>query len=221
MKAFPAAMVEQLGDRIQGNEMGGVALTPPVDESLRELSRRTAAIGRRFIAANNGSVNGDSVSVVTQKPETQAAELFQLGDLMQYWNPAWKLLRAGVGGAGGGMKGLRGNTYLDGDVLATYPRDEVRGLAITRKAMLGAGAKLLVDVAADGGRTWALDVHLDNERLASKMIEAKGKERQWQTVELDLTPFAGKQVTIRLIQRVLLGPEYAPGNAYWRNLRLE
>ena len=40
-------------------------------------------------------------------------------------------------------------------------------------------------------------------------------------MEADLKAFAGQTVTIRLIQRVLLGPEYAPGNAYWRNLRLE
>lgn len=221
MKAIPAALVEQLGDRIKGHEMGGVPLTPPVDESLSELSRRTAAIGRKFIAANGGKVSSESVTVVAQKPETQAAELFQLGDLMQYWNRDWKLLRAGVGGAGGGMKGLRGNTYLDGDVLATYPRDEVRGLVITRTARLAAGAKLVVDVAADGGRAWALDVHVDNQRLLSKIVEAKGSERQWQTVELDLNPQAGKQVTLRLIQRVLLGPEYASGNGYWRNLRLQ
>ena len=32
---------------------------------------------------------------------------------------------------------------------------------------------------------------------------------------------AGRAVTIRLIQRVLLGPELAPGNAYWRSLRLD
>ena len=221
MKAMPAAMVAQLGDRIQGKEMGGVILTPPVDESLLELSRRTAAIGVKFIAANGGKVTGDSITAATQKPETQPAELFQLGELMQYWNPDWKLLRAGVGGAGGGMRGLRGNTYLDGDVLATYPRDEVRGLAITRKATVAAGAKLLVDVAADGGRAWGLDIHVDNERVANRIVQSKGSERQWQTVELDLSPHAGKQVTIRLIQRVLLGPEYASGNAYWRNLRLQ
>ncbi|MGH9722732.1 MAG: ADP-ribosylglycohydrolase family protein, partial [Bryobacteraceae bacterium] len=121
-KGLPAWLIERLGDRIRGDEMGGVKLTPPVDESIAELSRRTAAIGHKFIMAHGGNVSGGFLSVKTQKPETQAAELFQLGELMQYWNPEWKLLRAGVGGAGGGMRGLRGNTYLDGDVLATYPR---------------------------------------------------------------------------------------------------
>lgn len=219
--AIPAALLKRLGDRIQGTEMGGVVLTPPVDESLAELARRTAAIGHKFITANGGEVTADFVRLAAQTPQTQPAELFQLGDLMQYWNPGWKLLRAGVGGAGGGMRGLRGNTYLDGEVLATYPRDEVRGLVLTRMATLSAAPKLIVDVAADGGRAWALDVHVDNERVANKVIESKSKDREWQTVEIDLTPMAGRQVTLRLIQRVLLGPEYASGNAYWRNLRLQ
>jgi hypothetical protein len=52
-------------------------------------------------------------------------------------------------------------------------------------------------------------------------VQAKSGDREWQTVDVDLRAFAGQTVTIRLIQRVLLSPEYAPGNAYWRNLRLE
>jgi hypothetical protein len=201
--------------------MGGVKLTPPVDESVLELSKRTAAIGRQFITENRGQATASGISVAVQKPETQPAELFQLGELMQYWNPEWKLLRAGVGGAGGGMRGLRGNTYLDGDVLATYPRDEVRGVVLMRKVTLSAAPKLTVEAGADGGRAWGLDIHAENERVLTRIIQAKGKDQEWQTVEADLKAFAGKPVTIRLIQRVLLGPEYASGNAYWRNLKLE
>lgn len=220
-KGLPAWLIERLGDRIRGNEMGGVKLTPPVDESVAELSGRTASIGHKVITANRGQVATGFVSVPVQKPEALPAELFQLGELMQYWNPEWKLLRAGVGGAGGGMRGLRGNTYLEGDVLATYPRDEVRGLVLMRKMTLSAAPMLRVEAGADGGRAWALDVHVDNQRVLSRTIQAKGKEREWQTVEVDLRAMAGKPVTLRLIQRVLLGPEYASGNAYWRNLRLE
>jgi hypothetical protein len=221
MRGIPAALIERLGDRIQGETMGGVKLTPPVDESLAELARRTAAIGHALIAQNGGKVMADSIAVAAQSPQTQPPELFQLGELMQWWNPDWKLLRAGVGGAGGGMRGLRGNTYLDGDVLATYPRDEVRGLVLMRRLQLGGKPSLTVEAGADGGRAWALDIYAGNERVLTKIVEAKGKEREWQAVQADLAPWAGKPVTLRLIQRVLLGPEYASGNAYWRNLRVQ
>jgi ADP-ribosylglycohydrolase len=218
---LPPWLIDRLGDRITGDQLGSVKLTPPVDESLTELASRTAAIGRQFVAANGGTVTSDEVSLHVQQPEPLAAELFQVGDLMQYWNPDWPLLRAGVGGAGGGMSGIRGNTHLDGDILATYPRDEVRGVVLMRRAALGATPRLRVDVAADGGRAWALDVHVDNQRPMTRIVQAKSGDREWQTVEVDLKAFAGQTVTIRLIQRVLLGPEYAPGNAYWRNLRLD
>jgi hypothetical protein len=119
------------------------------------------------------------------------------------------------------MRGLRGNTHLDGDVLATYPRDEVRGVVLMRRTTLGAAPRLRVEVGADRGRAWALDLHVENTRLLTRTVQAKSDEREWQPVDVDLKDFAGRAVTIRLIQRVLLGPELAPGNAYWRNLRLD
>jgi hypothetical protein len=119
------------------------------------------------------------------------------------------------------MRGIRGNTHLAGDVLATYPRNEVRGVSLLRKALLSGQPRLHVEVGADGGRAWALDVHVDNRLLQTIVVLAKGTERAWQPVDVDLKEYAGRTVTIRLIQRVLLGPELAPGNAYWRGLRLE
>ena len=218
---LPPGLIDRLGDRIAGDQLGEVVLTPPVDESLAELARRTVAIGQKFVAANNGTESADAITVPVQTPEALPAELFRPADLMQYWNPEWTLTRAGVGGAGGGMRGLRGNTHLDGDVLATYPRDEVRGLTLMRKATLSVQPRLRVEVGADGGRAWALDVHVDNRRLQTVTVQATGTDRAWQPVDVDLKEYAGQTVTIRLIQRVLFGPEFAPGNAYWRGLRLE
>src|SRR5262245_66171285 len=105
---------------------------------------------------------------------------------MQYWNPEWTLARAGVGGAGGGMRGLRGNTYLDGDVLATYPRDEVRGTVLRRTAQLSAHPKLSMQVAADPGQAWQLDIFADNRQVLTKVISGGSSGREWQTIEARL-----------------------------------
>src|SRR5262245_136210 len=91
-KGLPSWLTDRLGDRITGDHLGAVKLTPPVDESLAALAQRTAAIGRQFIVANRGSVTASAVSIATQEPETQPAELFQTGDFMKYWNPDWTLL---------------------------------------------------------------------------------------------------------------------------------
>src|SRR5439155_17438810 len=129
---------------------------------------------------------------------------------------------AGVGGAGGGMRGLRGNTYLDGDVLATYPRDEVRGTVLRRTVTLSQHPRLSVEVAADAGRAWRLELFADNQQVLAKLISGSNSSaRQWQTVEASLDEFAGRQTVLRLFQRVLLEPPVKSGNAYWRNLKLQ
>lgn len=220
MKALPAKLVAQLNDRIVGTGMGHVKQFPqPVDESISELAQRTAAVGEKILAAEKVAREGDRFRIPVQKVVTQPAERFVLADLMRYWNPDWKLERAGFGGAGGGMPGIRGITCLEGDILATYPRDEVRGLRIVRQTTLGAHPRLSFEVGADAGRAWDLSVFVNNQRLTREVIESTGTERTWKTIDLDLKAFAGQPVTIRLYQRVLL-PDKTAGNALWRNLQL-
>lgn len=220
MKAIPPHLVAQLGDRIVGSEMGGVKLTPPVDEKISDLAHRTAAIGEKILAANGATISGDRISIPAQAPVTQPAETFQLADLMQYWNADWKLERAGFGGAGGGMGGIRGITHLAGDVLATYPRDEVRGCLLVRKTKLSAEPKLAFEVGSDAGRAWELNVYADNTLLEKRIIEGGASERKWVAMSVDLAKFASRDVTLRLYQRVLVAHRTA-GNALWRNLKLE
>ena len=50
MKSLPPHLVAALHDRIVGNEMGRVKLTPPVDEKISDLARRTSAIGEKMLA---------------------------------------------------------------------------------------------------------------------------------------------------------------------------
>ena len=60
------------------------------------------------------------------------------------------------------------------------------------------------------------------ERLGDRIKgDQPGGVRLTPPVEESLKAALARQtVTIRLIQRVLLGPEYAPGNAHWRNLKI-
>jgi hypothetical protein len=220
MKGLPARLVEELRDRIAGARMGRVDLTPPVDETISGLAKRTVAVGEKMLASHGASIDGRTISIPSQEVVTQPAELFTLADLTQYWNPDWKLERAGFGGAGGGLRGVRGITYLDGDVLATYPRDEVRGLLLRRTLKLSNKPSVRLEVAADPGRAWQLEIYANNEQLRSRIIEGDSKARQWQNVVVDLTRYAGKKVELRLYQRVLLRNR-APGNAYWRTIHVD
>ena len=221
MRCLPTNLVKQLGDRIKGEKMGPVTLTPPVDERISELAGRTAVIGEKILLARGARLDGATFVIETQYPITQAPEVFKVADLMQYWNPDWQLDRAGFGGAGGGMAGIRGITYLDGNVLATYPRDEVRGLVLRRALTLTDKPILSFQAGADSGRAWELNVYANNKLLEKRVIEG-GTEpgRKWHDIKVDLRDFASQQTHLRLYQRVLV-PNRVAGNAYWRNLRIE
>jgi len=220
MKSIPSYMVEQLGDRIKGEKIRPVTLTPAVDESITALARRTAAIGEKFLAQHGARRDGEAWSIAQQKIEAQPPELFSLADLMRYWSADWKLERAGFGGAGGGMGGIRGITHLDGHVLATYPRDEVRGLVLRRTVQLTAKPSLDLHVGCDAGRAWELNVYADNQLLEQRIIEG-GTEggRRWQEIKVDLSQFANRTTHLRVYQRVLV-PNRVAGNAYWKSIRL-
>ncbi|HZO84701.1 MAG TPA: ADP-ribosylglycohydrolase family protein [Verrucomicrobiae bacterium] len=221
MKCLPPHLVKQLGDRIKGEKMGPVMLTPSVDERISDLARRTVAIGEKVLVARGAKLQASGIVIDPQSPTTQPPELFKLADLTQYWNSDWELDRAGFGGAGGGMGGIRGITHLDGDVLATYPRDEVRGLVLRRTLKLSEKPVLSFQAGVDSGRAWELNVYANNKLLEKRIIEG-GTEggRKWHDMKVDLRDLAGHETNLRLYQRVLV-PNRVAGNAYWRNLNVE
>lgn len=102
-------------------------------ENISALARRTALIGEQILLQNGAKLAGDKLVIRTQQPVTQAPELFKLSDFTAMWSPGWTLDRAGFGGAGGGVKGIRGDTYLDGDILAVFP--------VTKCAVLSCAAR--------------------------------------------------------------------------------
>ncbi len=225
MKALPSEQVSELHDRIQGKEMGPLQLTPPVDESISELARRTARIGEAILISHGASDEGNSIRIPVQDPVTQPAELFKLADLMEYWNRDWTMERAGFGGAGGGMPGIRGITYLDGQVLATYPRDEVRGTVLRRTVNLGSAPSLEFKAGVDVGRAWQLQVYVNDKKVFDKLIGGLYESRQsdsrhWEDISIGLSDYKNQKVVLRLYQRVLI-PHHEAGDAYWRDLTVQ
>jgi hypothetical protein len=178
MAAMPAELVASFNDRVQGAIMGGVALTPPVDESILALGGRTAAIGEKILLAHGAKLEGNNLVIATQQPVTQAPELFKLSDFTKWWGPEWSLERAGFGGGTGGISGIRGATYLDGDILSIIPRDEVRGALLRQTVQLSDRPSLDFDAGVDPGKTWHLQVYVNNDSVLDKLIEDPPSPRQ-------------------------------------------
>jgi hypothetical protein len=217
MRCLPKQLLNSLRDRIEGDRMGPVSFDPPVKERVSDLARRTVSVGTKILKLHGAAVQRERLVIPQEEPQTQPAELFRLSDLMQYWNPDWELRGAGFGY----RLGVRGVTRLDGDVLATYPRDEVRGVCLRRTVRLSDQPVLRFDTCADAGRAWTLNVWVDNQRIEERRIQNDGSKRRWQSVEIDLSQFAGRQVCLRLYQLVLSRNIPNPGSAYWRRLRLQ
>lgn len=219
MKALPAQLVNQLHDKIIGDKMGKVPLTPAVNETISGLAERTVAVGEKLLQTNGAVLAEQQIQIKYTDPVTQPAELFQLSELTKYWNPGWNLERAGYGGAQGGMPGLRGITWLDNDVLATYPRDEVKGVLLSRTIRKTGEHELTFDAGVDSGKAWQCMVYVNNKKMFDEVLEAGNLERKWYPVKIDLTPFKDSLVKIRLYQRVLI-PGKISGDAYWKNLQI-
>jgi len=219
-KSLPAEQVAELHDRVMGAEMGPLKLTPPVNESIAELARRTEKLGVDIARAHGASDDGSTLRIPVEDPKTQPAELFGLADLMQFWNPDWTLERAGFGGAGGGIPGIRGITYLDGEVLSTYPRDEVRGTVLRRSLRLGKDPALQFKAGVDPGRAWQLQIYVNDDKVRENLLQGLSDMRSWQQIDVDLSKYADQEVVLRLYQRVLI-PHHEAGNAYWRDLAVK
>jgi hypothetical protein len=226
MSALPTGEVSALHDRIYGATMGPLKLTPPVDESISRLAERTAVMGEKILLSHGARLEGEDLVIPTQQPKTQEPELFKLSEFTKWWNPDWTLERAGYGGAGGGIEGVRGDTYLEGETLAIWPRDEVRGALLRRSVRLSERPALAFDAGADAGCAWHLNVYVNNNKVLDKLIEGepitpgKVSERHWEHVHIDLTPYRQQSVVIRLYCLVLVPHRYA-GNSYWKHLELQ
>ncbi len=215
LRAIPRQLLDPLHDRIVGDTLGDVSL-PPVDESISALGQRTAAIGERILLSNGARLEGDTLIVEPVPLHPLPLERFTLADLMRYWAPEWTLDRAGFGATIGGRGGYPGGTWLDGDVLTTWPRELMRGVVLTRKVTLAAGSPhLAVEVSADAGRGWELSIFADNTEVKRRMILGEEKP-EWQAIVVDLSPFADKEVTLRLYQNVVPSHRPCPPSvAHW------
>jgi hypothetical protein len=213
-RGLPPALVAGVRDRIRGDKYNQHPLSFPVDETVTHLAERTVAMGRRVLEAAGVRASARGFRLPPATIETQPAVLFQPGYLTQYWAPGWELRQAAY-------TSVHGGTFLETDeVLATFPADESMGACLRRTLTPATGAALRVQVAADPGREWRLEVWAGNTRLLQREVKGgpAGGERAWQDVEADLSARAGRETVLRLYQRV--GPA-APGNAYWRGLRVE
>jgi hypothetical protein len=225
-KCLPPSLTDQFHDRIHGDHMGPLKFGRMIDEKITDLAARIAALGEKILLANGARRDGDTLLIPMQQVETQPLEYFDINDYGALWNPDWKLSGAG--------RGLSGATYLLGDILVTYPRD-TRPCLIERAVTLTTGSpRAALTVGSPPGKTWRLQVFVDDDVVAEKMIGIGGSipvgskpgasakedlDLTWTNVTVDLSKYAGKAVILRLYQWP--AGSQIPASAYWRKAAIE
>ncbi|MGH9663075.1 MAG: ADP-ribosylglycohydrolase family protein [Bryobacteraceae bacterium] len=223
-KAIPAQLVEPLHNRVYGDHMGPLKLGRTIDERIDDLARRVADVGQKNLLANGARRNGETLVIPQQTVRTQPLEFFDINEYGSLWNPDWRLEGASRGGAGA--------TYLDGDVLVTFPRD-TRPCMLERELRVPEGApKLTLEIGYLQARPWRLQIFAGDDNLTTQIVgdedtintkdvpsNAASAAPNWTTVNVDLSKYAGKSVRLRLYQWLV--NNRIPGAAYWRSARVE
>jgi hypothetical protein len=126
--------------------------------------------------------------------------------------PGWKVRDWG----GPAMKpGLRNKWDGRNKVLLTHPRSKTVPCVLFRKFDVPAGKKttLELEITNNPKGNWKLVVLINDKEALSKDIE----ETKWQQVQIDLSQYAGKTVTIELENRATGWSHEA---AYWSRIKI-
>ena len=67
---------------------------------------------------------------------------------------------------------MRGDTHLDGETLAIWPRDEVRGAWLRRRVELSDIPALDLDVGAEAGCAWQLNIFVNDDKVFDRLQPA-------------------------------------------------
>jgi putative membrane-bound dehydrogenase-like protein len=135
------------------------------------------------------------------------------GESVALWNPDWKVICPPFEGAPKKLSEYAGRN----NVLMTHPISREKPAALEANFKVPAGQRTLLEfyVAADDLGDWELRVLADGKRIHRERVNKTAP--RWKKVSLDLTPFAGRTVALRL--------ENATNNwswefGYWADLTL-
>lgn len=112
---------------------------------------------------------------------------------MRLWSPDWKVVACGVEM----QPGLRDEMYGRKDVLLIHPvnKEEPAVIAADLKVPAEGNPKLSIEVASDRQGDFALKVLVVDKLVKEELIDTHG---EWKTVEIDMEPYSGKTVNVRI-----------------------
>jgi hypothetical protein len=134
---------------------------------------------------------------VEPKPRT-IEDPKKYGEILDETLPGWTIERSGLGGVT-----LLGEHLDRPYVVRTHPIDQRKACVLSRKIDVPAGQKTRLEIAvsqhADPATSdWQLLVKIDGKQVQDKLVSQKSGTKGWTETFIDLTPYAGKTITVEL-----------------------
>jgi len=127
--------------------------------------------------------------------------------VFEKWSRDWTVVDLGPDMS----PGIRAEYLAKANVLMTHPLDRANACYLTRTVELAAEKKHRLEFAVAShdaaGADWELRVLVNGKELLRKTIGPVDGKPAWQPITVDLTPYAGQKVTLRL--------ENAPNGWSW------
>jgi putative membrane-bound dehydrogenase-like protein len=135
------------------------------------------------------------------------------GESVALWNPEWKLTAPDFEGSPAKLPDYAGKH----NVLMTHPFNTEKGASLERELDVPAGKRTVLsfNAAAHEKGDWELRAWIDGKLINKQLIDKSGS--RWKEVTLDLTPYAGKRVNVRL-ENAANGWSWEFG--YWNDIRI-
>jgi hypothetical protein len=135
---------------------------------------------------------GAAPEVVARFGDLSAKQVFDK------WSKDWTVVDLGPDMS----PGVRAEYLGETNVLLTHPLDRGNACYLTRTVELEAGKKHRLEFAVAShdaaGADWELRVLANGKELLKKTIGPVDGKPAWQPITIDLTPYAGQKVTLRL-----------------------
>jgi hypothetical protein len=134
------------------------------------------------------------------------------------WAPDWTL-------SGGCDLGLASEIYGKENILVTYPPDKNTACKLSKQVTIpGGGLQTMMQVVVANARggAFSLVVNVDGREAFVRHVYnrwSSGSEKPWLHAYVDLTPWAGKTVTLELINQPHAWWNYEW--AYWSDILFE
>ncbi|MCD6303649.1 MAG: ADP-ribosylglycohydrolase family protein, partial [Planctomycetes bacterium] len=195
-----------------GEEVFVIPVKAPVPSKLMRSTEPGPTAGSRFTEEEMARIK-----LPAGRPREKAGTSRGKADISKAaakFAPGWSVADCGSEMA----PGLRAEWGGRKNVLVTHPLSISKPCVLSRKVKLPAGRpKLLLTVGHHPQGDWELVVRADGKELRRQLVGKTTAKNGWLTVDVDLSPLAGKVVTLQLENRAN-GWRYEAG--YWSRIEI-